>query len=395
MVKNYNLRAQLGDVLYEIFLPRTTNSRRDDVPASVACDPMAGGQTYLLSDTSAQETLAPSLLLLYGEVEHTGYYDKMSHRAKIASLIKYLWESKEHRPAFRAITQNTVSFIKFANGIMNETNTLIATVMQKLPEIREAQEKMKNTEEWGRLSEEEQEQISSRLEDNERDVKSSLPLCNKTLQMFGYLNTDKDIRNLFLLEELCSRLVTMLLHVLTKLVGSKGLDLKVDNPEQYDFRPKEMLRDLCAIFALFASSEVFQTECANASCDTNMLRKAVQTCQRHNLLTGESMEAFQALPDTVELAAKRVAIEEELLEGAPDEFMDALLSTFMKDPVKLPSSHIVDRSTITQHLLNDPTDPFNRAPLKIEDVEPATELKERMNHWLAEKRAARDGKNSG
>jgi len=390
MVRNYNLRAQLGDTLYEVFLPRTTNSRRDDVPASVACDPLAGGQTYLLSDASAQETLAPSLLLLYGEVEHTGYYDKMSHRAKIASLIKYLWESKEHRPAFRRITQNKVSFIKFANGIMNETNTLIATVMQKLPEIREAQEKMKDTEAWGRLSQEEQEQISSRLEDSERDVKSSLPLCNKTLQMFGYLSTDHDIRSLFLLEELCSRLVTMLLHVMTKLVGSKGLDLKVDNPEQYDFRPKEMLRDLCAIFALFAANPVFQTECANARCNVSMLRKAVHTCERLNLLTGESMEAFQSLPDAVQAAAKRVAIEDELLSDAPDEYMDALMQTFMKDPVKLPSGHIVDRSTITQHLLNDPTDPFNRAPLKIEDVEPATELKERMDQWVADKLAARD-----
>lgn len=416
MVRNYNLRAQLGDVLYEIFLPRTNNNRRnDDVPASVAEDPLAGGRTYLLSDETAQKTLAPSLLLLYGEVEHTGYYDKMSHRAKIASLIKYLWESKEHRGAFQQITYDTASFIKFANGIINETNQLIATIMQKLPEIREAQEKIKNIEEWGRLSEEEKEQISSRLDDNERDVKSSLPLCNKTLQMFGYLNTDKEIRSLFLLDELNSRLVAMLLHVLAKLIGSKGLELKVDNPEQYDFRPKEMLRDLCAIFALFASSQVFQMECAKNACDLNMLHKAVQTCKKLGLLTGESMTAFEALPDAVETAAQRVALEEELLKDAPEEFMDALLSTFMTDPVKvsffgsdqlsqeratlhlspymfqLPSSHIVDRSTITQHLLNDPTDPFSRAPLRIEDVEPASELKELMNQWLVAKQAKRDG----
>ena len=64
MVRNYNLRAMLGDVLYEIFLPTTQNDRRD-VPASIACDPLKGGQTYLLSDAMAQETLAPSLLLLY------------------------------------------------------------------------------------------------------------------------------------------------------------------------------------------------------------------------------------------------------------------------------------------------------------------------------------------
>jgi ubiquitin conjugation factor E4 B len=197
------------------------------VPSSVACDPLAGGRTYLLSDTSAQETLAPSLLLLYGEVEHTGYYEKMGHRANISSLLRYLWESTEHRAAFRRITQNKDSFIKFANGIMNETNSLISTVMEKLADIKTAQDQMDNPQGWAALPEEQRETISSRLEDNEHEVKRALPLCNKTLQMLGYLNTDMDIRKLFLLEEMCPRLVNMLLHVLTKLVGSRGLDLKV------------------------------------------------------------------------------------------------------------------------------------------------------------------------
>jgi ubiquitin conjugation factor E4 B len=151
----------------------------------------------------------------------------MSHRAKISSLLKYLWESKEHQPAFQKITQNKESFIKFANGIINETNQLISTVIQKLPEIKATQEQMANAAAWGRLTEEEQSDASSRLEDNERDVKSALPLCNKTLQMFGYLNTDSEIRRLFLLPELCPRLVNMLIHVLEKLVGSKQMDLKV------------------------------------------------------------------------------------------------------------------------------------------------------------------------
>lgn len=388
MVRNYNLRAVLGDVLYEIFLPPDdSRDRRDNVPTSVYIDSRTGA-TFLLSDAGAQETLAPSLLLLYGEVEHTGYYDRMSHRAKISSLIKYLWESKEHRPAFRRITQNKQSFIKFANGIMNETNTLIATVMQKLPEIREAQLKMKNAQEWGALNEEQQKQISERLEENEREVKHALPLCNKTLQMFGYLNTDEDIRKLFLLEELCSRLVAMLLHVMTKLVGSKGLELKVDNPEELEFKPKVMLRDLCYIFGLFAKAEIFQVECAKSGCDADLLRSALKPIKKLNLLQGEQLEAFESFPELMEAATKRVAQDESLLADAPDEFLDEILSTFMKDPVILPSGHFVDRPTIAQHLLNDPTDPFNRQPMSIDDVKPATELKEKMDKWLQEKRAA-------
>merc|ERR1739848_425510 len=100
LVRNYNLRAMLGDVLHELYLPMTDkNGRRRDIPPNIALDPTKGSQSYLLSDASAQETLAPSLLLLYGEVEYTGHYEKMSHRAKISSLLRYLWESKEHRSA--------------------------------------------------------------------------------------------------------------------------------------------------------------------------------------------------------------------------------------------------------------------------------------------------------
>lgn len=45
----------------------------------------------------------------------------------------------------------------------------------------------------------------------------------------------------------------------------------------------------------------------------------------------------------------------------------------MKDPVILPSSrNIVDRAMIVQHLLSDPTDPFNRDPLTVDDLIPGT-----------------------
>jgi ubiquitin conjugation factor E4 B len=168
---------------------------------------------------------------------------------------------------------------------------------------------------------------------------------------------------------------------------------KVNNPEQYEFRPKEMLRDLCAIFALFASSIEFQVEIAKSGCNPELLTSSIKTCLRLNLLTGESMTAFESLPALVEEASKRVAVEEALKKGAPDEFLDEIMSEFMMDPVILPSGHFVDRPTITQHLLNDPTDPFNRKQMTIDDVKPATELKEKIDKWLEEKRAAQTNAN--
>jgi len=64
--------------------------------------------------------------------------------------------------------------------------------------------------------------------------------------------------------------------------------------------------------------------------------------------------------------------------------------SIMEDPVILPTSKIIiDRSTIRSHLLSDPNDPFNRVPLKIEDVLPATEMKERIQQFKDERLGAK------
>jgi Ubiquitin elongating factor core len=52
-----------------------------------------------------QKHLAPSLLLLYGDVEHTGYYDKLEHRYHIAAVLKYLWRNPDHRYAYTVYSQ--------------------------------------------------------------------------------------------------------------------------------------------------------------------------------------------------------------------------------------------------------------------------------------------------
>ena len=52
----------------------------------------------------------------------------------------------------------------------------------------------------------------------------------------------------------------------------------------------------------------------------------------------------------------------------------------------LPSSkhckQAVDRTTIARHLLSDQSDPFNRAPLILDMVEPHQELRDRVRMWM-------------
>jgi len=90
--------------------------------------------------------------------------------------------------------------------------------------------------------------------------------------------------------------------------------------------------------------------------------------------------------DQVEAAKAALEAEEDLGE-IPDEFLDPLMFTVMRDPVRLPSSKtILDRATIKSHLLSDSKDPFNRVPLSIEDVVPVPELKLRIEEFLIERR---------
>jgi len=107
LIHSPHLRAKFGDVLHMVFLPH--EDRGDHSPPPVGATPYTN---FLLSRPNAQETLAPSLLLLYGDVEHTGFYDKLEHRWRIAAILKYLWKSPEHRsvPAMMECLANSYSF---------------------------------------------------------------------------------------------------------------------------------------------------------------------------------------------------------------------------------------------------------------------------------------------
>lgn len=97
----------------------------------------------------------------------------------------------------------------------------------------------------------------------------------------------------------------------------------------------------------------------------------------------------------IENFAKKVSqIEQEekenqkALEDAPDEFLDPIMSTLMTDPVILPSSKVTcDRTTIARHLLSDQSDPFNREPLTMDQVKSNTELKEKIEAWIRERKS--------
>lgn len=80
------------------------------------------------------------------------------------------------------------------------------------------------------------------------------------------------------------------------------------------------------------------------------------------------MEAFIA---KLEAEGNRLQSLDELLDSAPDEFLDEMTNELMKDPVMLPNSKmILDRSTIERLLMEKPVDPYDRTPLSKDQLIP-------------------------
>jgi ubiquitin conjugation factor E4 B len=110
--------------------------------------------------------------------------------------------------------------------------------------------------------------------------------------------------------------------------------------------------------------------------------------QKYALKSPEQLHDWEQLASRIATAKEQAELEEADLGEIPDDYMDPIMATLMEDPVRLPSSRaIVDRSTIQSHLLSDAHDPFNRAPLKIDDVVPQDSLREEIQKWKQEKLA--------
>ena len=129
--------------------------------------------------------------------------------------------------------------------------------------------------------------------------------------------------------------------------------------------------------------------------DVELLPRCAATLRRLAALSSSQLDALDKLASAAAVAREALSLDDGLENEAPEEFVDPLTAELMKSPVELPSGHVVDDSTIRQHLLNELSDPFSRQPLEPENVKPLPDLKKRIEEWLAGKRAERRAARGG
>jgi ubiquitin conjugation factor E4 B len=231
-------------------------------------------------------------------------------------------------------------------------------------------------------------------------AKSYMQLTNETVSMLKLFT--EALADSFTKKEVVVRLAHMLDYNLEALVGPKRASLKVKNPEEYGWNPRQMLAEVTDVYLNLQSKQSFIDAVAT---DGRAYRpeywaEAHRTLARYALKNPEQLKEWENMASEIETAKERADLEEADLGDIPSEYEDPLMATLMEDPVTLPISKIVvDRSTIQSHLLSDPHDPFNRTPLKLEDVIPNDELREEILAWkanqLAQKMAERSAAAGG
>jgi ubiquitin conjugation factor E4 B len=170
--------------------------------------------------------------------------------------------------------------------------------------------------------------------------------------------------------------------------------LKLKNPEKYGWKPRELLSSLARIHAnLFKANNEEWAQAVAADTDYYGSDPSIF---EHLISILSSLGAPSDIVQSIDQlriqaaeAVKASAADDENFEDAPEEFEDPLSCRIMKDPVKLPSGQILDRTTILQHLLTDNRDPFSREMMTEDDLEELPDLKNRILQWMDEQRKSK------
>ncbi|KAK3898619.1 ubiquitin elongating factor core-domain-containing protein [Staphylotrichum tortipilum] len=376
-IKNPYLKSSLVTLLFRGTWP-TNHSQK-----GVLGDLMTGTKF-------ANDHLLHAVMKFYIECEstgaHTQFSDKFTIRYEIFQIIRCVWSNDVYRQQLvQSSKSNRAFFIRFVNLLMNDATFVLDEGLSKFPKIHDLQQRLRDP----TLSQEDREKTEEDLRSTEDQATGYMQLANETVGMMKLFTTT--LRDSFTMPEIVQRLAGMLDYNLDILTGPKSKTLKVDNPEKYYFTPKTLLPELVDIYINLGPSPAFVEAVAadGRSYKPSAMAATAHILRSRHLKDEMEVRAWEALAGRIATAKERLDRAELDYDDAPPEFEDPIMGILMTDPVILPSKHVVDRSTITQHLLSDPKDPYTRQPMSIGDVVPDEELRERIEKWMAERRAAR------
>ncbi|KAJ0846292.1 putative U box domain, Zinc finger, RING/FYVE/PHD-type, ubiquitin conjugation factor E4, core [Helianthus annuus] len=308
----------------------------------------------------------------------------------------YLWQVPVHQNAWKQIAKEEEKgvYLNFLNFLINDSIFLLDESLNKILELKELEAEMSNTVEWEQRPAQERQERTRLFHSQENIIRIDMKLAMEDVSMLAF--STEQITAPFLLPEMVERVASMLNYFLLQLVGPQRKSLSLKDPEKYEFRPKELLKQIVNIYVHLARGDhenIFPSAITKdgRSYNDQLFTEAANVLRR----IGEDPRIIQAFDDLgrkAKAAASEAMDAEAILGDIPDEFLDPIQYTIMKDPVILPSSRIiVDRPVIQRHLLSDATDPFNRSHLTPDMLIPDTELKQKIEEFVKSQQRKQHG----
>lgn len=386
--RNPHLRARLAECL-ECLIPQA----QDEGGSVLGCF----FREKNFKEHPHRKEIVRCLLEVFVGIEMTGqsvsFEQKFNYRRPMYAVMDCLWSLEEQKESFKKLASeaeanmeavNPPLFLRFLNLLINDAIYLLDETLSNMASLRTMQT-AREAGEWEQLPPQERENNEGYFQQIGMIARFNNLLGKETIHTLEYLSSE--IKTIFCHSTMVDRIAAMLNYFLLHLVGPKKKNFKVKDQNEYKFDPAGIVLNICKIYVNLSESEAF---CAAVSRDgrsysPQLFSLAVDVLAR--IGGGQLIVSVENVAEQVSRLAALQKEEDELLDDIPDEFLDPIMSTLMTDPVCLPSSkQVVDRSTIARHLLSDQSDPFNRSPLTMDMVQPAEELKNRIQSWIATKK---------
>ena len=385
IIHNQHLRSQIFDILlYSFHLEE--NEKNDSHLLMV--------HQKLLKDEFIKENLILSIMRVFIDAERLGtsnqFYERFNVRNKVLQLVNEVF--KKHQ---EILIDNIINYANHHSDdatqmltlLMGDVTYLIDEVIQRLIDIRKYQELKDNKELWDAKTQEQKTAEDNKFAENDRMLKSECRLLNHSLGFMTIICSC--LQKYFIKEEKAERLANLMNYCLDEFTA-KSSQLKIKNKNDYEFNPSYIMESIIKIFSYFVNYEEFIEFVVSdqRAYKYENFTKAIKLKNANKVKV--DMETSENFDNLVYNKLKKA---EELVEqntinydDAPDEFLDPLTYDLMENPVILPSSHMnIDRRTILDYLLSNPSDPFNRNPLTKEELIPNDDLKKKIDEYKNKK----------
>ncbi|XP_065655693.1 ubiquitin conjugation factor E4 A isoform X2 [Hydra vulgaris] len=388
-IKNPHLRAKLAESL-AVFLPKETEQHNSLFSYSFR-------KKAFLESSVVPKILPKSLLQLFVDIEFTGhtmeFYQKFNYRHYMYGILEYIWNIPSYHTEFKKLDEEGKiqykrdmvfsSFPRFINLLINDSTYLLDEALQNLVLIKTL-ENEKASKEWESLPTEERRVKEQNLQQYGYFAKNYNIMANETVHVLCYVT--KDISRPFASPCMIDGMAAFLNYFLVHLVGPKRRELKVSDFQKYNFEPRKLVVNILSIYLSLGEDDDFCRAIVKdgRSYSTELFQASIELLER---IEGrqEMVNEFRHFITRLDKWYEQLKLEEQEMPEPPDEFLDPISCVLMVDPVKLPSSgKIVCKSTISKHLLSDEKDPFNRSPLRLDQVIPCYELREQIRAWMLE-----------